>query len=147
MLFVDNFWGHLGSLVESTSFHLLFTLPLHCIVHAVSSLVNSTVDKHICRPQNLHILLLLPFILFYYYYFLSYLPILLPPTFLSPLILNLTHLSLSLSLSIFGISPSRQPISHPHFSPLYLLPSSSSLLLLPFSISSSSFSFEFHLDS
>ena len=49
------------SSVEFTSFHSLFTLSFHCIVYALTSLVNSTEYGYICRPQNL--------LTYYYYYY------------------------------------------------------------------------------
>ena len=46
------FWGLFYYSVEFTSFHSFFTLSFHCIVYALTSLVNSIEDGHIYRLQN-----------------------------------------------------------------------------------------------
>ena len=46
------FWGLFYYSVEFTSFHSFFILSFHCIVYALTSLVNSIEDEHICRLQN-----------------------------------------------------------------------------------------------
>ena len=65
-MFLAYFFGaFFYSLAEFTSFHSLFTLSFHYIVYALTSLVNSTEDGHICRPQHL----LIHYCYYYYYYY------------------------------------------------------------------------------
>ena len=121
------FLGLFYSSTEFTSFHSLFKLSFHCIIYALTSLVNSTKEWHICRSQNLHILLLLYFISsfpYYYYYFISSFPY---P--LSPLSTHtLTQPTPPLPLTLFG-RPNQVFLSP--LSPLVLFFFSSPSPLLP----------------
>ena len=49
---LGRFWGLFYSSIEFTLFNSFFALSFHSIFYALTSLVNSTEDSHICRLQK-----------------------------------------------------------------------------------------------